>query len=84
MEKYKKMMHFVSQFALPVLTILSQIATSLKYPEYGLLILLISEPFWIYSSWKGYKDAGQIGMFVTTIIMTIVVLIGVINYWIKF
>lgn len=80
MEK-SKLFDTFAQFALPGLTIAGQIATSLKYPQFGLIINLIAQPFWLYSSWKAYKQAGQSGMFITTVIFTIITTMGVINYW---
>ena len=71
----------VTQFALPALTIIAQIVISLKLPKFGLLISLAVQPFWIYSSWKAYKNAEQIGLFISTIIMTVAIFAGVINYW---
>ena len=77
----KKLFNNFAQFALPSLTIGAQIATAMKFPEYGLIINLIAQPFWFYSSWKAYKQAGQSGILITTIIFTIVTMVGIINYW---
>jgi len=55
--------------------------TGLKMPEYGLIANLISEIFWLYSSYRAWKEANQIGIFVTTILVTLVLLYGIINYW---
>jgi hypothetical protein len=77
----KKLFDSTAQLALPVLTISGQVVISLKYPEWGLIINLIAQPFWLYSSWKAYKQAEQKGLFISTIIMTIVITAGVINYW---
>lgn len=79
--KKEKLFNNVAQFALPGLTIGAQIATSLKYPQFGLIINLMAQPFWLYSSWKAYKQAGQIGILITTIIFTIITAMGIINYW---
>jgi len=79
--KKEKLFNNVAQFALPGLTIGAQIATSLKYPRFGLIINLMAQPFWLYSSWKAYKQAGQIGILITTIIFTIITAMGIINYW---
>jgi hypothetical protein len=76
-----KLINTVSQFAIPGLTINAQIATSLKYPQFGLIINLMAQPFWLYSSWKSYKQAGQSGILITTIIFTIITAIGIVNYW---
>jgi hypothetical protein len=77
----KKFINQFAQVAIPVLTIGSQIITSLKFPQYGLIVNLIAQPFWLYSTWKAYKEAGQIGVFINTVIFTAVTAIGVINYW---
>lgn len=71
----------VTQFALPIFTILSQLMVAFKHPDIGLIINLVVQPFWIYSSWKAYKEAKQIGMLLTTIIYTIITIGGIINYW---
>lgn len=79
--KTEKTMNIITQFAIPVLTITTQIAIALKYPQYGLIINMIAQPFWIYSGWKAYKQAGQIGLFITTLIITVIIGLGIINYW---
>lgn len=78
----KKLFDVIAQFAIPGLTVSTQIAIALKYPQWGLIINMLAQPFWIYSGWKAYKQAGQVGLFVTTIIITIVIGLGIINYWI--
>jgi hypothetical protein len=70
-----------AQIFIPFLTIAGQIVLSLKFPQWALFLMLASEPFWLYSSWKAYKKAGQIGIFINTIIITVVIIIGIINYW---
>ena len=77
----EKIFNLLTQFAIPILTISTQIAIALKYPQWGLVINMVAQPFWIYSGWKAYKKAGQIGLFITTIIITIVIGLGIINYW---
>jgi hypothetical protein len=81
MKKYLTLNSIV-QVSLVLFTILGFLLTSLKLPQYGLLAALVSEIFWLYSSYKAWKEANQIGIFITTIIVTIIVLFGVINYWI--
>lgn len=71
----------VTQFALPILTIAAQIAVALKLPQFGLIIILASQPFWFYASWKAHKEAGQSGILITTLIYTLVTVAGIINYW---
>lgn len=77
----EKTINSISQFAIPILTVTTQIVIAFKYPQYGLIINMLAQPFWIYSGWKAYKQAGQIGLFITTIIITIVIGLGIINYW---
>lgn len=82
MEKDKKSyFNLATQFLLPAFTVLGFALTALKMPEYGLIASLISEVFWLYSGWKAWKEAGQIGIFITTLIITIIVSYGIVNYW---
>lgn len=78
----KSIFNSITQFAIPILTISGQIVLSLKFPQWALLINLSAQPFWLYSSWKAYKNSGQIGMFINTILMAIIISLGLINYWI--
>lgn len=71
----------VTQFLLPVLTILGFMFTSIKKPELGLAFNLGAQVFWLYATWKAWKKAGQIGLFVTAVVITVILLYGVINYW---
>lgn len=81
MSHYKKILHTATQIALPTLTIAAQIATSLKYPQFGLILNLLAQPFWLHSSWKAWKDAKQPGLFVNTVLFSIITLFGILNYW---
>lgn len=56
--------------------------TSFKLPQYGLPANLVAQLFWIYSSWIAWRQANQIGIFIVTIVMTIIIVIGVLNYWV--
>jgi hypothetical protein len=76
-----KLLDNFTQLAIPSLTIGAQFAVALKFPQWGLVINLMAQPFWIYSTWKSYKLAGQFGIFITTIIYSIVTALGVVNYW---
>lgn len=69
------------QVAIPALTVGGFALTGLKYPEWGLIVSLIAQPFWLYSSYKAYKEAGQGGILLSSVIMTFVILLGIINYW---
>ena len=79
--KKEKLFSNIAQFAIPGLTIGAQIATSLKFPQYGLIMNLLAQPFWFYSSWKAWRQAGQVGILLTTIIFTVITALGIINYW---
>jgi len=81
METKEKYFNKMAQFALPVFTIGAQAAVALKYPQWGLAIGMIAQPFWLYSAWKSYKQAGQVGILITTIIVTLVIGAGLVNYW---
>lgn len=70
-----------TQVLLPALTITGFALTAMKKPQLGLIFNLISEIFWLYSSWYAWKKAGQVGIFITTLIITVIVTYGVINYW---
>ncbi len=70
-----------TQVLLPAFTIVGFAFTSIKKPEFGLLFNLTAQVFWLYSSWQAWKKAGQIGIFITTLVITIIVTYGVINYW---
>jgi hypothetical protein len=80
--KNEKMFNVMSQIAIPVFTIGGQLAIALKFPQWGLLFALVSQPFWLYSSWKSYKKAGQIGIFINTVMFLLVTIFGVLNYWV--
>lgn len=56
--------------------------TALKLPEYGLVLNLISQIFWSYSSYRAWREANQIGMFLATILITLILISGVVNYWV--
>ena len=70
-----------TQIFLPTFTILGFLLTALKKPELGLLFNLAAQVFWLYSSWQAWKKAKQIGIFITTLVITIITTYGVINYW---
>ena len=78
---YKKIFNKVTQILLPTLTILGFYFTAIKKPELGLIFNLSAQVFWLYASWQAWKKAGQVGIFITTLIITVIVSYGVINYW---
>lgn len=79
--KKEKLLNHVTQYAIPLFTLGGQAAIAIKYPQYGLILLLIAQPFWLYSAWRSYKHAGQSGMLITSVAMTLIATFGVINYW---
>lgn len=84
MTSVKKKVNFfdqATQILLPIFTILGFLFISAKKPEIGLIFNLIAQIFWLYASYKAWKEAGQIGIFITTLILGAIVLYGVINYW---
>lgn len=76
-----KLFNAFMQVGLVGFTGLGFLLTALKYPEYGLISNLASEIFWIYSSYRAWREAKQIGIFITTIFITIILIVGVVNYW---
>lgn len=81
-KKPGSLFNLATQILLPALTIIGFTLTSLKIPEWGLVFNLVAQIFWMYASWKAWKEAGQIGILITTFFITIVVIFGVVNYWV--
>jgi len=77
----QRIFNSATQVLIPSLTIGAQVATALKYPEYGLIVNLCAQPFWLYSGWKAWRKAGQSGIFVNSILFTIITTMGIVNYW---
>ncbi len=80
-KKAEKIFNRATQVFLPVFTLGGFSLISLKMPGWGLLVNLSAQPFWLYSSWRSYRRAGQLGMFINVIAMTIITGFGVINYF---
>lgn len=78
LEKY---MNAASQVAIPVFTLGGMLLVSLKYPGWGVLSLFTAQPFWFYSTYRAWRQSGQIGIFLTTIAYTVITGFGVINYF---
>jgi phosphoglycerol transferase MdoB-like AlkP superfamily enzyme len=83
MEKNKSNFKYngIFQFCLVFFTVLGFLFTSLKMPQYGLAFNLIAQVFWLYSAYRAWKQADQIGIFINTIIITAVIIFGILNYW---
>jgi len=78
----KKNFDKVTQILLPIFTIAGFLLTSFKMPQFGLPIQLLAQVVWLYSGYQAWKKANQIGIFVTSIVLTFIVIFGIINYWI--
>lgn len=72
----------LTQIALPLLTMAGFLLTSLKYPAYGLVLNLLSQIFWLYAGWVAWKKADQIGLFITALGITAILMFGVVNYFV--
>ncbi|MFZ2072211.1 MAG: hypothetical protein WA101_01010 [Minisyncoccia bacterium] len=81
MKKESRYLNILVQASLVFFTIGGYLLTSFKLPQYGLIVALISQIFWFYSSYKAWKESNQIGIFITTIFMTLVISFGIFNYW---
>src|SRR5262249_20631569 len=66
---------------LAVCTGLGFLLTSLKLPHYGVIANLVGQVFWLYSSYRAWREADQIGIFISTICITLILAYGVTNYW---
>ncbi len=75
------MANILIQTCLIVFTVIGFLLTSLKLPEYGVVANLIAQVFWLYSSYRAWRQAGEVGMFVCSILVTFILLYGVENYW---
>ncbi len=69
------------QIGLVGFTGLGFLLTSLKFPQYGVIANLIAQFFWLYSSYRAWHEADQIGIFIATICITLILTGGVVNYW---
>jgi hypothetical protein len=69
------------QVGLVGFTGLGFLLTALKLPQYGLVANLVSQIFWLYASYRAWKEANQIGIFLNTLMILVILLYGVINYW---
>jgi hypothetical protein len=79
---FEKIFNAVAQFALPLFTLGSVLLISFKMPAWGLLSNLLAQPFWLYSTYRAWKTAGQWGMFLNTVAYTTITAFGVVNYFI--
>jgi hypothetical protein len=80
MNRYRSI-NTVMQIGLVGFTALGFLLTALKLPQYGLVANLMSQIFWLYSSYQAWRRADQIGIFVATICITLILIGGIANYW---
>ena len=78
---WKQIWEVIVQVCIPGFTILGFFLVSIKMPEYGVIVSLISQIFWLYSAHKAWREANQWGMFVNTVLATMIFAFGVLNYW---
>jgi hypothetical protein len=71
----------LTQVLLPTLTVLGFAFTAFKRPDLGLSFNLLAQVFWLYASWQAWKNAKQIGILISSIIITFLLIYGIINYW---
>ena len=76
-----KYWNWTVQVCLPLFTLGSFVLVSLKQPQYSVIAGLISEVFWAYAAYRAWKEAGQWGIALTTVIATFIFAYGVLNYW---
>ncbi|HTR18675.1 MAG TPA: hypothetical protein VMH91_01690 [Candidatus Paceibacterota bacterium] len=76
----EKIWNTIVQVCLPSLTVLGFFLTASKLPQYGVIVGLVSEIFWAYASYRSWKE-GQWGIAVTTTVVTIIFIYGILNYW---
>jgi Flp pilus assembly pilin Flp len=69
------------QVLLPVVAVLSWLLTSIKHPEYGLIVAFIAQSLWLYVTYYGWKKANQVGGFITTVFEIAIITFGIFNYW---
>ena len=69
------------QVFLPGFTLLGFLLISMGMPEWGVVVSLGSQVFWLYSSYRAWHEAGQLGIFINTLLATMIFAYGVINYW---
>ncbi len=79
-EKHSLFDKFI-QIALPIVAVTSWLLTSIKHPEYGLIVAFVAQTLWLYVTYHGWKKANQVGGFVTTIFEITIITFGIFNYW---
>jgi hypothetical protein len=80
--RMKRYLNLLMQIGLVGFTATGFLLTAAMLPQYGLIANLAGQVFWLYSSYRAWRDAEQIGMFVVTVCITLILIYGVVNYWI--
>jgi hypothetical protein len=70
------------QYAMPGFTVCASLCTSFRHPDYGQLIGLVAQIFWGYTGWVAWRERGEKGILINTLIIGGVLCVGVTNYWI--
>lgn len=73
----------IMQVGLIAFTVLGFLLTSLKMPQYGVISNLVGQVFWVYSSYRAWREADQIGIFIASILITLILMFAVANYWVN-
>lgn len=74
-------LNVLMQIGLVIFTGGGFLLTSLKLPEYGVISNLVGQIFWLYSSYRSWREADQIGIFIVSVGITLILAYGVVNYW---
>lgn len=77
----QKYWNWTVQICLPGFTVLGFLLISLKLPQWGLLVSLFAQIFWLYSAYRAWKEADQVGLLINSVLNTFIFAYGVINYW---
>lgn len=77
----RRLIDGITNVCLPLFTTLGFLLTALKLPQWGLAANLFAQIFWFYSAYRAWKEANQIGILVTTAVITLILIGGLANYW---
>jgi len=69
------------QAGLLIFTMVGFLLTGMKLPQYGLIANMVAQIFWLYASYRAWKEADQYGIMINTTLITFIIIFGVINYW---
>lgn len=69
------------QVLLPLLTLTGMALNATRHPAAALLFTAAAQPPWLLSSFRAWRHAGQVGMFLTSVAAAVISACGVANYW---